>query len=281
MRGGANCRRFLTSGIIGVPVYLAGAANPDFAIFADFIVTGNAGAALKISFVVFNTGINADLQRPVAGLVFAFLTFLFVHAGFIIVFAFKAARLADTGLAAGTFAPAVGAFAGFISINIAFIILARADSDLKISFALFGIFPVAGADLALVIFSAAAVGLDNAGGLFAARTAVIIVSPVFRQLVGFALAGFIFSVAGISDADITFSVAGLVIFVRAGAIRIKLQFSNSSGNCSVIIGCGHILFAGAAGQHSRTVKPVSFIRRMAIAFFVISGSVADNTAAAE
>lgn len=281
MCGGTNCRRFLTGGIIRVPIYLTGAANPDFTVFADFIVTGNAGAALKIGFVVFNTGIDADLQRTVAGLVFAFLTFLFVNAGFIIVFAFKAARFADAGLAAGTFAPAVGAFAGFISINIAFIILTGADSDLIIAFALFGIFPVTGADFALVIFSAAAVGLGNAGRLFAARTAVIVVSPVFRQLVGSALAGFIFPVAGIADADIALSVTGLIIFVGAGTIRIKFQLGNTCRDCSVIIGSGHLLFAGAAGKHSRTVKPVGFIRRMTVAFFVISGSVADNAAAAE
>ena len=281
MCGCTNCRRFLTGGIIGVSVNFTGAANADFAVFADFIVTGNAGTALKIGFVVFNTGIDADLQRPVASLIFSFLTFLFVNAGFIVVLAFETARLSDAGLAAGTFAPAIGTFAGFISINIAFIILPGADSDLIIALALFGIFPVAGADLALIIFSSAAVWLGNPGRLFAARAAVIIIGPVFWQLVGFALAGFIFSVAGFADADIALSVASLVIFIGASAIRIKFQFGNSRRDCPVIIGCGHFLFAGAAGKHSRTVKPVSFIRRVTVAFFVISGSVEDDTAAAE
>ena len=221
------------------------------------------------------------MQRSVAGQIFSFLAFFFINTGFIIVFAFQAARLADTGLAARTFAPAVRTFAGFVGINITFIILAGTDSDLEIAFALLGIFPVAGADLALIIFAAAAIGFGNAGRLFAAGAAVIIIGPVFRQLVGFAFAGFIFAVTGIANPDITLTVAGLIIFVRTGAIRIKFQFGNALRNCPVIIGSRDVLFAGAAREHSGTVKTVGFVSRVAIAFFVISDTVAHNAAAAE
>ena len=224
------------------------------------------------------------MQRSVAGQIFSFLAFFFINTGFIIVFAFQTARLADAGLAARTFAPAVRTFAGFVGINITFIILAGTDSDLEIAFALLGIFPVAGADLALIIFAAAAVGFGNAGRLFAAGAAVIIIGPVFRQLVGLAFASSIFAVAGGADTDIALAVAFIFIISRTLAIRIESQLAALLSGKRIVITdhrSRHFLGTGASGQHAGAVEFVLFISGMAVTVGIVPGAAFDNITAVE
>lgn len=242
----ASYRRLGTGLVIGHAVDDAGRTDAGFAITADFIVTGSAGTAFKINLVIFGTRVNPNLQRIVTSQILAFDAFALSLAAFIVVLAVQRTGFSLADLIRGTFAPAVRALTAFIGINFTLIILTRIYTYLKIALTLFGVLPGTLTGFTLVVFSAAAVRFGDAGRLGSAGTAVIIVHPVFRQFVLFAFAGLIFAVAGFANADISFSIANLIIILRTFAVGKKLQAGNASGNGSVIVFRRNFLLAAAA-----------------------------------
>ena len=236
----AGCRRFGTGLIIGHAVDNAGRTNAGFTVSADFVIARGTGTAFKINLVVFGAGVNANLQGIVTSQVFAFDALALGFAAFIVVLAVQRTGFALANLIGRTFAPAVRTLTAFIGVNFTLVILTGVDAYLEIALALLGVLPGTLAGFALVVFSAAAVRLGDAG------TAVIIVNPVFRQFVFFALAGLIFAVAGFANADIPFSVANLIVVFGTFTVSKELQTGDAGGNGSVIVFRRNLLLAAAA-----------------------------------
>lgn len=242
----AGCRRFGTGLIIGHAVDNAGRTNAGFTVSADFVIARGAGTAFKINLVVFGAGVNTNLQRIVTSQVFAFNALTLGFAAFIVVLAVQRTGFALANLIGRTFAPAVRTLTAFIGVNFTLVILTGVDAYLEIALALLGVLPGTLAGFALVVFSAAAVRLGDTGRLGSAGTAVIIVNPVFRQFVLFAFAGLIFAVAGFANADISFSVANLIVVFGTFTVSKELQAGDAGGNGSVIVFRRNLLLAAAA-----------------------------------
>ena len=142
----------------------------------------------------------------------------------VIIFTIQDTGLAFAGFAVRTQIITIGASTAFISADIAEVILTGIYAN-QGGLALLGMLPGTFGDRTLIIFAAATVRLDNAGGLFASGAAVIVIGPVFRQFVGLAFAGGIFAVARRTNPDITLAVTFIFVIRGALAIRIESQLA--------------------------------------------------------
>ena len=201
----------------------------------------------------------------------------------VIIFTIRDTGLAFAGFAVRTKIIAIGTFATFVSADIAEVVLAGINTNQR-RLALLRMLPGAFGYRTLIIFAAAAVGFGNAGRLFAAGAAVIIIGPVFRQLVGLAFASGIFAVAGGADTDIALAVAFIFIISRTLAIRIESQLATLLPGKRIVITdhrSRHFLGTGASGQHAGAVELVLFISGMAVTVGIVLGAAFDNITAVE